>query len=1374
MWGVASDWRTAASELRKLLPDLRVAADATIEAYPWGEGITTIRKRLHELESGDKSIAHLAEILDHVADSADGQGTEIEYTKVMIITSLAMLAGEIAACWLFPPTAPLEEAAATAATQVGLRFLRQRAMAAIERYAAKLGMAAVVRFAARHIVLSTVLGTGQDVAIQLGQMAIGHRKNFDLTRVGVTALTSAVAGGLGGPADEFLSKWTAKVPLPKGPWSTALRGAVVGAGAGMVGAVGSWVAGNLVSIGLDGWTWDPRVLTSATSFGVLVGGSKGFHLGKPGPSSGAGRFTGPDAGGCGDGSVPRASESPRGQGDPAAAFSRSGDDSAGRGNSFGKNPAGSTMPASHSPAHDPNAGAWSGSPHGAESAGQAGNAANHGGPSGNSAPNGTARGAAEPARGETGRSGIENRPVGTRPPASGHPSVPHEPRPASGDGSRPRAAEPGHQGGSRTESRSGLPERSAPGHAETEAPLRTQSGAGEAPRLGREAELPGERAQTARIPSDETAALAQEHAAKLAELRRLQAARDAWADRFPVDKEHGLEPGEPLRKTLEELRTRTMRVDEMPERLARIAELEDAANKYNAAEAQTRRLGDELAARQAIDHDAAVAESPHPVERAVPHELSPAARAGVEQLAGERAALASRLRELRDARDALADRLPVDKEHGLEPGEPLRKTLEELRTRTMRVDEMPERLARIAELEEAANSYNAAKAEVMRLADQLTIKAGNDYLTAAGARVLTDRVGLIDGQSPRVLVTGRLFENVGHRRVLADAIDRIPELSEALSQPGAEIRYVRVTVDSSGTPHITPLESPTARHFVPERSSTVREPTPSPNTSQPSSLGEPSHSTPPHAAATPHTESDPESTSSVIPYTPRFLTFPPTSEYDAPDAPPASVWSPTPQQHPHPEPKPHPHPTPHPEPGPHPGTGPHPASHPHPRPEPHPTPEPRPTPEPHPRPEPQPHPHPRPEPYPHPRPEPQPHPRPEPQPHPRPEPHPHPTPHPRPGPRPRPEPHPTPEPHPRPEPRPEPQPQPHPTPHPRPRPEPHPQPDPRPRLEPHPQPEPHRLPMPDPRSEQHPHTRLERHQYSRPDSDPRPEQHPDPRSGPHPRLAPRPMPDQHSRLDPELIPYLTQDLSPRLSPTADSLPHPDFAMDRHKYSDSSGDTRAVSDQHGTRDQPRSASSSGMQDDSRPDPRSAAHLRPEPGSRPEQHPHTRLEPHPYPRSEPDPRSELDPDPRPELHPRPEQRPTPDPHPDPRPESHPRLEPDLVPHLAQDPSPRPYPTPDSFQHSDAATDPDKHSDSGVPHAASDQHATRDRPRNASSSGTQVDSWPKESTDRRLDQGVVDQPERDGNPHGQLPVTPLPEPPRAQRFPRLAPDFNPYQRT
>ncbi|MGF6887214.1 hypothetical protein ABIA39_004348 [Nocardia sp. GAS34] len=307
MWGIADTWNTAAQELRDMLPEVSNAKAQTIAAYPWGNGSEVMTAALNKLDDGnDDSIQHLADIFGEVGESAFDLGTEIQYTKIMIISSLGLLAVEIAVAWGFPPTAAITEAIETAVTRTAIRILGKEAVERIGEFVEKRLLGAMMKFLAEHVLFSTVIGTAQDFGIQWGQDIAGTRHGIDWKQVGVTALESAVAGAVGGPAGEVFDKGLSKIALPEGVIANALgrtlKGAVVGTGAGIAGGLAAWGTGGF----FYGWQWDNHLLTSTASFGTLVGGSKGFR-GQDAGTSPFGKAEVPDAAGIGgDGSVPGA------------------------------------------------------------------------------------------------------------------------------------------------------------------------------------------------------------------------------------------------------------------------------------------------------------------------------------------------------------------------------------------------------------------------------------------------------------------------------------------------------------------------------------------------------------------------------------------------------------------------------------------------------------------------------------------------------------------------------------------------------------------------------------------------------------------------------------------------------------------------------------------------------------------------------------------------------------------------------------------------------------------------------------------------------------------------------------------------------------
>ncbi|MEV4124605.1 hypothetical protein, partial [Nocardia sp. NPDC049707] len=287
MWGLADDWRTAAAGLRDILPDIRDAKTASLKAYPDGDGIEAIVANFDSYLEGPQSLEMLANDFEKLAESATGVGTEIEYAQLMLITSLALLAAEIAIAWIFPPTAPAAEALAIAGTRVAIRMIAKRIMDKIVEIVAKFLGRRLANFLVRHIALDTLLGTVQDWGIQQYQVSSGHRKEVNWEQVGITAISSAVGAGVASPLGERIGKKLADVEMKA--W---LRGLITGTTAGTVGAlagfggsVGAQFAFTWAKSGPEGgWDkavdglkkteFDLRMLTAGASNGAMSGANR--------------------------------------------------------------------------------------------------------------------------------------------------------------------------------------------------------------------------------------------------------------------------------------------------------------------------------------------------------------------------------------------------------------------------------------------------------------------------------------------------------------------------------------------------------------------------------------------------------------------------------------------------------------------------------------------------------------------------------------------------------------------------------------------------------------------------------------------------------------------------------------------------------------------------------------------------------------------------------------------------------------------------------------------------------------------------------------------------------------------------------------------
>ncbi|KIA59523.1 hypothetical protein, partial [Nocardia vulneris] len=287
MRGLADDWRNAAEGIRGIESDVLAAKSAALAAYPHGVARDEIGGVFQKLLDGtgatkeqeNQNLKKMAEFFDGIATSCDKVGDEIEYAKWMMASSLGLLALEIAAAWLFPPTAPAVEAGAIIATRFAIRMIAQRVMAAITRALAKMVSSAFAKWLMKHVAIDLALGTMQDLGIQQMQVWQGNRKGgVDWGQVGMTALSSGLGAAAAGPVGDKLGN------MLSGKMKPFFAGAVTGMAAGTVGAV----AGALPQFALDvyknGWgaafsNLDPRMFTAGVSNGAMSGGNKALANG---------------------------------------------------------------------------------------------------------------------------------------------------------------------------------------------------------------------------------------------------------------------------------------------------------------------------------------------------------------------------------------------------------------------------------------------------------------------------------------------------------------------------------------------------------------------------------------------------------------------------------------------------------------------------------------------------------------------------------------------------------------------------------------------------------------------------------------------------------------------------------------------------------------------------------------------------------------------------------------------------------------------------------------------------------------------------------------------------------------------------------------
>ncbi|WP_280456157.1 hypothetical protein, partial [Nocardia brasiliensis] len=281
VWAVSDAYKDAAAALRTVIPDIEDAKRTAVAAYPEGAGGDKIAAMFDQMLVGDQSMESLAKFMDQISDAAFDFGTQIEAAKLTTIISLIALAIEIAWAWMFPPTAPVEQAAAQVATQTALRRARTQLQ---NRILAKVLSVFGEKFAglSKNWILKILEGMlisgGMDAAVQLGQMAAGHRKKFGWEQFGAAVASGGAGAPFGRIAANGINKYTIKFAGDKigNPWVRGLNGAVVGIGSGTVeygfGSIGAAV----VTGDWAGTLGNPAGWVGGAARGGITGGFKGF------------------------------------------------------------------------------------------------------------------------------------------------------------------------------------------------------------------------------------------------------------------------------------------------------------------------------------------------------------------------------------------------------------------------------------------------------------------------------------------------------------------------------------------------------------------------------------------------------------------------------------------------------------------------------------------------------------------------------------------------------------------------------------------------------------------------------------------------------------------------------------------------------------------------------------------------------------------------------------------------------------------------------------------------------------------------------------------------------------------------------------------
>ncbi|WP_067543830.1 hypothetical protein [Nocardia crassostreae] len=265
---------------------------------------------------------------------------------------------------------------------------------------------------------------------------------------------------------------------------------------------------------------------------------------------------------------------------------------------------------------------------------------------------------------------------------------------------------------------------------------------------------------------------------------------------------------------------------EQQRRLAEVRKLIAAAEEVIGLREQVREIDRRI---HELERDRAAAGLPRPAE----------VIAEMDRLAAERADELQRIKPRRNDRDELAlDLGSLDAELAhlaaeQRPGEP--DTVERLLNTDGSVNEaalshenlgellrrlheaFPERAGDLDRLRAAAEDVNQAHNRIGRIQDEMARIAGEWRRIAdgEGARMVTPRVAIADGQPRRIIVfgprdeLGRPFAD--HDRALAEALLYFPEVAQALADPNTVVERLRVTVGRDDEVSVTRSELPVNR-----------------------------------------------------------------------------------------------------------------------------------------------------------------------------------------------------------------------------------------------------------------------------------------------------------------------------------------------------------------------------------------------------------------------------------------------------------------------------------------------------------------------------------------------------------------------------------
>ena len=271
LFALAQDWHTAATDLQNLISAVQAACDTALDNYS-GSGREQMASQFEALLSGDQSVDAIAKNLQQLGDSVQDCGTQIEYTKLQVISTLAIMAAEIA--WALATmwgafAVPAIEAEGAGILQIIGRALTNRLIA----HAARVAEMPLWKLAAIEVVEQAGIGFVQDLAIQEYQKNKGHRSGIDWKQTITTAAVAGISAGVATPVGHYLGaglgNWVGRDSMTW--WKSSGIAVASAVPAGLAGAGAGIVANGVIT---GEWEFDPAALLGGVG-GGLVGGVHG-------------------------------------------------------------------------------------------------------------------------------------------------------------------------------------------------------------------------------------------------------------------------------------------------------------------------------------------------------------------------------------------------------------------------------------------------------------------------------------------------------------------------------------------------------------------------------------------------------------------------------------------------------------------------------------------------------------------------------------------------------------------------------------------------------------------------------------------------------------------------------------------------------------------------------------------------------------------------------------------------------------------------------------------------------------------------------------------------------------------------------------------